>query len=510
MWLHRNKSLNIKTSGSLVKKLAGETALYGMSSIVARLLNFLLVPLYTRLLPREEYGIVTDLYAWTAFLLVLWSYRFESAFFRFGTPVEDRNAVYATGMRSLLASTAVLTAGLFAAAQPIATALGYPEHPEYIRWFALILAFDALSELPFARLRLEQRPLRFVSAKILNIGVYIGFNLFWLLFCPWADRQGVQAVRMVWSPSLDVEYIFLSNVLAGGVTLLFLWPQMRALQLAFDAALWKKMMRYAWPLIIVGFAGMVNEMLSRVMLKYLLTGTPEENLAQLGVFGANYKLAMLITLFTQAYRYAAEPFFFRNAASDNALHTHAAATKWFTIVTTAGMLAILLFMDVVQHFIGRDYRSGLHVVPVLLLANVFLGIYYNLSVWFRLKDKTTTGAVVAVAGALVTILLNLWWIPRFGYTGASWATLVCYGFMCAATWWTGRRHYPVQYPFGSMAFYIGLTLVLYALSQGAAQRWPDSPFLLWTLRTFLFMFFVAVVWKKEKLPSWAMGRRANT
>lgn len=491
-----------------IKKLAGETALYGLSSIVARLLNFLLVPLYTRLLPQHEYGIVTDLYAWTAFLLIIWSYRFESAFFRFGTPAEDRNAVYATGMRSLLTSTALLTLFLFAVAGPAARALGYGDHPEYIRWFALILAFDALSELPFARLRLEQRPVRFVSLKLLNIGTYISLNVFWLIFCPWADQNGWHGVRAVWSPRLDAEYIFLSNVLAGAVTLLALWPQMRVLQTAFDPALWKKMMRYAWPLIIVGFAGMVNEMLSRVMMKYLLTGTVQQNLAQLGIFGANYKLAMLITLFTQAYRYAAEPFFFRNASSHNALQTHAAATKWFTIVTTTGMLGILLFMDVVQYFIGKDYRSGLSVVPILLMANVFLGIYYNLSVWFRLKDKTMTGAAVSTAGALLTVVLNLLWIPRFGYVGASWATFVCYGFMCWATWYTGRNHYPVRYPFGSMAFYLLTALGLYGISQFAAQYLPPAGFLIWLLRSLLFLVFILIIWKKEKLPFSVSGVRA--
>lgn len=332
---------------SLIKKLAGETALYGLSSIAGRLLNMmLLVPLHTRLLhSTSDYGAVTDLYATSAFLMVFFSYRMESAFFRFGTPGEDRNNAYSTGMLSLFGSTAVIAAILLFFAQPIANALQYPQHPEYVRWFALILAFDCLAELPFARLRLEQRPRRFVFVRLCNIGVNISMNFFWLVFCPWAADNGMDWVHLVWQPGLGVAYIFLSNLIASGITLLLLLPQFQTIKLNFDWVLWKKMLLYAAPLIIVGLAGIVDEMFSRAMLKYLLPGTPEENLGLVGIFGANYKLAALITLFTQAYRYAAEPFFFRHAQDKDALRTQAEVTKWFTIAGAAGMLGILLFIE---------------------------------------------------------------------------------------------------------------------------------------------------------------------
>ncbi|MDX1913392.1 MAG: polysaccharide biosynthesis protein, partial [Saprospiraceae bacterium] len=308
---------------SLLKKLAGETALYGLSSIAGRLLNMvLLVPLHTHLVKStSDYGAVTDLYATSAFLMVLFSYRMESAFFRFGTPAEDRTRAYSTGMISLLASTMLIAATLLFFSQPIAEALQYPQHPEYVRWFALILAFDCLAELPFARLRLEQRPWRFVFIRLTNISVNIGMNLFWLVFCPWAAENGIEWVHSVWQPGQEVSYIFLSNLFASAATLLLLIPQFRAIKPVFDAVLWKKMVVYAAPLIIVSLAGIVDEMFSRTMLKYLLPGTVKENLAQLGIFGANYKLAALITLFTQAYRYAAEPFFFRHANDQHALQT---------------------------------------------------------------------------------------------------------------------------------------------------------------------------------------------
>lgn len=484
---------------SLLKKLAGETALYGLSSIVGRLLNMLLVPLYTRVLATtNEYGVVIDLYATMAFLMVLFSYRMESAFFRFGTPQEDREKAYSTGMLSLFTSTGVIVFVLLFFAQPIANVLEYPQYPEYVRWFALILALDCLAELPFARLRLEQRPRRFVFIKLTNIVVYIGMNLFWLVFCPWATKNGMTWVNAVWTPGLGVGYIFLSNLIASIVTLLLLTPQLRAIKLNFDKVLWSKMMAYAMPLIIVSFAGIVDEMFSRSMLKYLLPGTPQENLADVGIFGANYKLAALITLFTQAYRYAAEPFFFRNAGNADALRTQAEVTKWFTVTAAVGMLGILLFLDVVKYFIGSKYHSGLHVVPILLVANLLLGVYYNFSIWYRLKDRTGLGAWISIAGAVITILLNLFLIPRFGYTGAAWVTLICYAFMSWATWLTGRKHYPVPYQLGRMALYIGVALGIFVLGKLLATTFSAHAALLWAMRVTLFSSYLAFIYFLEK------------
>lgn len=485
---------------SLLKKLAGETALYGLSSIVGRLLNYLLVPLYTRTLAPGEYGVVSELYAYVGFLMVIFSYRMESAFFRFGTHEADRERAYTTGLLSLLASTTVFVAAILLFSKPIAAALEYKGHAEYIRWFGLVLAFDCLAELPFARLRLEQRPVRFVSAKLFNIGLTIGLNVFWLVFCPWAAHNGHEWVRAVWSPNLGVAYIFLANVLASGATLLLLLPELlAAFRARFDRDLWQKMLRYAGPLVIVSFAGIVNEMLDRAILTRLLPGTLEENRAQLGIYAANYKLAMLISLFTQAYRYAAEPFFFRHAAEKNALQIQANATKWFTVAAAAGMLGILLFLDLLKGFIGEDFREGLHVVPILLLANVLLGVYYNFSVWYRLKDRTALGAWISAAGAIVTLVLNLWWVPRMGYVGAAWATLVCYFFMAWATWQTGRREYPAPYPLGRMTAYLVAAVAIAGLHFGLKTWLPDlsRPMLLCG-GAVLFGAFLGLVWVWEK------------
>jgi len=483
---------------SLIKKLAGETALYGLSSIVGRFLNYLLVPLYTRTLIPAEYGVSNELSAYAGFLMVIFSYRMESAFFRFGTPLEDRERSYSTAVWSLLGSTTVIVAVLLAFSQPLADFLNYSAHPEYIRWFALILAFDCLAELPFARLRLEQRPRRFVFIKLFWIVTNIGLNLFWLLFCPWAAKNGWTWVYSVWSPQLGVAYIFLANLAASALTLLLLLPQLRAIRWPLDGALWVKMMRYAAPLIIVTFAGIINEMLDRAILTRLLPGTLEENRAQLGIYAANYKLAMLITLFTQAYRYAAEPFFFRHAADKNALNIQASATKWFTIAATVGMLGILLFLDVVKGFVGKNFQGGLHVVPILLVANLLLGLYYNFSVWYRLKDRTMLGAWISMGGALITVLLNLWWVPTIGYVGAAWATLVCYAFMCAATWYTGRKHHPVPYELGRMGLYVAVALALFGGSKWLEPTLMAWPVLLWAARAGLFLGFLGLVWILEK------------
>jgi len=483
---------------SLLKKLAGETAIYGLSSIVVRMLNYLLVFVYARTLTRAENGTLNELYAYAGFLIVVYSYRMESAYFRYGTPKEDRENVYATGLYSLLGSTLIITLVLMTAAQPLADLLHYSEHPEYIRWFALILAFDCMAELPFARLRLEQRPKRFLAGKVLNIGINIFLTLFWLVFCPWAVKNGTGWVHFIWSKDVGVGYVFITNLVASAATIVFLLPQMRVWRFGFDKNLWWQMVAYASPLIIVQFAGIVNQMLDRTLLKWLLPGTPEENLTQVGIYGNNYKLAMLITLFTQAYRYAAEPFFFRHADAENAREIQAQATKWFTIVALTGMLGVLLSLDLVKYFLGESYFSGLKVVPLLLLANVLLGVYYNLSVWYRLKDKTMLGAGISLAGGLITLLLNLVLVPRIGFIGSAWAALATYAFMCLATWFTGLKYYPVPYQFGRMGLYVLATFAFYGISRGLGTILPELSILLWTARAVLFAGFLGMIYVLER------------
>lgn len=452
---------------SLLKKLASETALYGLSSILGRLLTFVfLTPFltYTFNEDRTQMGIQTDVYAWAAFLMILFTYRMETAFFRFGAQPEDRSRAFRTAARALWTSTTVLVTLLVVFSGPIAAALGYADRAHYIVWFAFILGFDALAALPFALLRLEGRALKFAAVRLLNLLLHLGGVLLFLAVLP---RYAPQ-----WhDPEMGIGYVFLANLLASTVTFLVLLPDYRlAWQqrgVAFDKALLKTMLWYAMPLVIAGFAGIANELLDRLLLKALLPGSPKEVLEQIGVYGACYKIAIFMNLFTQAFNYAAEPFFFRNAKQDYAKPLYANIALLFLLVGCVGFLGIMLFMDVVQYFLASNYREGLVVVPILLLANLFLGLYYNVAVWYKLSDKTRFGAYIALSGASITVVANLVLIPYFiqwgqvGYLGSAWATLGCYMTMVLLAYVFGQRHYAIPYAVGRMSLYLGFAVLVY-------------------------------------------------
>jgi len=485
---------------SLLKKLAGETAIYGLSSIVGRLLNYLLMPLYTRLFLREEYGIVNELYAYTGFLMVLYIFRMETAFFRYGTAEEGRDEAFSTSFWSVLGTSGLFSLLILCFANPITDWLEYaPEQSTFVTMFGLILAFDTLAEIPLARLRLEHRAKRFAAVRLTGIALNIGFNLFFLLLCPWLLKHGIASdfIGKIYHREFGVGYIFLSNLIASTGVLLLLIPEMRRVEWRFSPAVWRTMLIYAAPLILASMAGIVNEMLDRVLLKRLLPGDATSNLAQVGVYSASYKLAMLMSLVTQAFRYAAEPFFFANAKHKDAKILYADVTKYFSILGTATLLGVLLYLDVLKHLIGSDFWGGLGVVPILLFANLFLGLYYNVSIWYKLTDQTKLGGWIAVGGAIITIVLNVWWIPRIGYMGSAWATLICYAAMTAACWWLGRKYYPVNYDWMRMGGYVALALVLYFGSDWLAQWGGYGLPVKLAVNTVLMMGFFGVVWKME-------------
>lgn len=486
---------------SLLKKLAGETAIYGLSSIVGRLLNYLLTPLYTRIFLQSEYGIVNELYAYTGFLMVLYIFRMETAFFRFGTPEEDRKEAFSTSFWSVLGSAGLFSLLILVFANPITNWLEYaPEQSVFVTMFGLILAFDTLAEIPLARLRLEHKAKRFALVRLVGIALNIGFNLFFLLLCPWLLQQGIATdfIEKIYHREFGVGYIFLSNLIASTAVLLLLLPEMRQVEWRFAPKLWKTMFFYAAPLILASMAGIVNEMLDRVLLKHLLPGDAKENLAQVGVYSASYKLAMLMSLITQAFRYAAEPFFFANAKHKDAKNLYADVTKYFTIFGAATLLGVMLYLDVLKHLIGPDFWGGLHVVPILLFANLFLGLYYNVSIWYKLTDQTKLGGWIAVGGAVITIALNIWWIPRIGYVGSAWATLICYATMTAACWWLGRKYYPVNYNWLRMGGYVALALGLFGGSALLAQWTGYGLYPKLAVNTVLMLGFFGVVWKLER------------
>lgn len=481
---------------SAIRQLAGQTLIYGLSSIVGRFLNYLLVPLYTYQFAAESYGIVTELYAYAAFLLVVFTYGLETAFFRFYEERKQDTTVFSTALLSITSTTVILGGMLWLLANPIADALYLSSHADFIRWFVLILCFDTLTALPFALLRARNQPMQFAAIKLVNIGLNIGLNLFFLVLCPYllaAESWSFLHAPIAWlyNPEMGIGYIFISNLIASAATFLLLLPLWRNVSLTFDTVLWRKMMVYALPLILVGLAGIVNETLDRILLKFLLPGTPADNQAQIGIYGACYKLSILMTLFIQAYRYAAEPFFFARARQADAGNTYATTLQAFTLAGSLIFLGVMLYLDILKFFIGPAFHEGLLVVPILLMANLLLGVYYNLSVWYKLSDKTSLGAWVAISGALVTILLNWWWIPIMGYAGAAWATLVCYGWMTIISWWMGQRHYPIDYPILTLVVYLAGALALYGLFWWIQHTWSPQSTIKYGLATLLFLLYAA-------------------
>lgn len=470
-----------------------------MSSIIGRFLNYLLVPVYTRVFLDAEYGVVTELYAYVAFFTVLYTYGMETAFFRFSEKDKRYDIVFSTAFLFIAFTTMLLTAVFVFFSEEIAVKLSYPDHPEYITWFAMILAFDTLAAIPFARIRQKGQPIKFAAIRIANILVNIGLNLFFLVVCPWVIKHGsaefTGVVQKIYDPGIGVGYVFISNVIASAIMFALTCTEVVRHRISFDGKLWNEMMIYALPLLLVGFAGIVDEMTGRALLKWLLPGTTEENLAQLGIYGACYKLAMLVSLFTQAFRYAAEPFFFSQAKEANAPQTFARVTKYFTIIGCIMFLVIMLYIDVFKYFIGENFRSGLKVVPILLWANIALGAYYNLSVWYKLTDKTMTGAFISVAGAMLTIVLNIALIPVLGYVGSAWATLSCYVFMSLVSYALGQRYYPIPYEIGKITGYCVLALALYWGSAGLQSLLGFSDLTAYAVNLLYLMTFLAVVWK---------------
>jgi O-antigen/teichoic acid export membrane protein len=482
-----------------LKKLAGQTAIYGLPTILGRLLNYLLVPLYTRVFVPEEYGIVTEMYAYVSFLFVLLTYGMETAFFRFAGQEEQRGKVFGTALTSLVATSSVFLFFTFGSASFLAGKLGYSDHTEYVKWFALILAADVISTIPYANLRLKNKAFRFAAVKFINILSNIGFNLFFIVACPaildhFPGSTIAGFIGMFYSADIGIGYIFISNLLASLITLVLLLPEISPASLKPDRELLKKMLAYSWPLLIFGMAGIVNETFDRIILKHLITDKSDA-MVQLGIYGACYKVSILMTLFIQTYRYAAEPFFFDQAGKKDARKTYATTMHYFIIICLFIFLAITMYLDFVMHFVGKSYREGVQVVPVLLLANMFLGVFYNLSVWFKLTDKTKTGALISFAGAVVTVVLNFLLIPLMGYMGAAWATLACYAFMMVLSYLIGQRYYRIEYDLKSALKYLVAALIIYFL---ASLELLDITWTRVLLNTMLLLLFMVFVYGSEK------------
>ncbi|GLR18090.1 oligosaccharide flippase family protein [Portibacter lacus] len=482
---------------SQVKKLAGETVIYGLGSILPKVLNFLLLaPYLTRVLDKENFGIHGILYAYVALLISLFTLRLETAYFRFATLEKDSKNAYASGFTTILIFSTLCAFLIFMNAQVIASWLTGPEDARYIRWFSLILLFDALAALPFARLRLENKAIKFSAIKIINVLVSAVLILSYLSVFPALENPGVlQGFPFYYSVGRELDYVFLANLVASIVVLVLLLPQLIKVRLHIDKALMKKMLMYSIPLILVGIAAAINQVFDRVFVSQLLPSA--DALETSGAYNGAAKVAVIMSLFATAFNYAAEPFFFKSFKDKDSTQLYAYVLKAFTIAGLVVFLTIAIFLDQAMLLIGKDYRGVSDIVPILLMAYLFLGIYYNISIWYKLKDKTYMGALIAITGAIITIMCNVILIPKIGYIGAAWSALICYIFMCIFAYTSGKRNLAIPYDIKNLSIYFLLAISFYFISLWIGQSGLHSIAQL-VLKGLLVIAFMAYAFIKDR------------
>ncbi len=480
---------------ALLKKFAGETVIYGVGSILPRVLFLVMTPLLTNTLDTGEYGDLSVMYAFAALLLVFFTYGMETGLFRFGSKDGQLKTVFSTAAISLLCSTLFLVPLLIFFSENIAVLLEKPNYGKFVRWFILIVAFDALAALPFAKLRLENRPIRFASIKILNVLIQLVLICFFLLLCPYLIDNGVDWINNIYSKEIRLDLVFLANLIASIVVFLFLAKDFFSFKWEFDRALWKRMLIYALPLILVGFASVVTRQMDRIFLTKWLPQNAEE---LTGIYSAGVKIAVLMSLFITAFNYAAEPFFFKNKNRKDSRDIYAKLGQAFAIVGSLGFLGILLYIDWIQILIGKDFREGLEVVPVLLLAYFGLGLFYNFSIWYKLTDRTRIGAWISMTGASITILINYIFIPTEGIMAPAYAALACYIFMATVSYLIGKKYYPIDYPIGRMLMYIFTAVGVYLLSTWIRPYLDENLIKILVVNTLLFLSYLGGLYLLEK------------
>jgi O-antigen/teichoic acid export membrane protein len=487
---------------SSIKKLAGQTIWYGASSIAARFINYLLTPYLTYTLANtSDYGKMGLIYSLIPILNIIFIYGFETAYFRFASNPENKSSIYSTASISIIVSTLIFSTLLWYNQSMMGTVTGLSAFPKIIQYSIIVIAFDALSTIPFARLREEGKPRKFAFIKISSILINIFFTWFFISYCPAElKKYPVSPLKFIYDVNTNpIVYVLLANVIQSAFTYLLLFSEIKKINFQFNFKLWKEMMVYSLPLIIVGMGGMINETFDRLMLRWLIPGDVEFKEQQVGIYNACYKLSILITLFIQAFRMGAEPFFFKQAEGLNPQKTYARVMKFFVLVISVMFLVVSLYMSVWKYFIGPKYWEGLAVVPILLLANMFLGIYYNLSIWYKVSNKTMAGAAITVLGAAITILINYILIPKFGYMACAWATFICYATMMVISFSWGQKVYPIPYAWKKLIAYITIVVLLLFVHQTWINFFPGnfSNLLTATILLTLYLLFIIQIEKKE-------------
>ena len=479
-----------------LKSLAKDTAIYGLSSIIGRFLNYLLVPLYTIKLSAASggYGVVTNIYAMTALLLVVLTYGMETGFFRFANKKdEDPLKVYSSTLITVGGSSVLFVLFCLVFIEPIAGFLGYADHPEYIAMMAIVVALDAFQCIPFAYLRYRKRPIKFAGIKMLFVVSNILLNLFFLVLCPWLNAHSPETISWFYDPGYGVGYVFLANLICTSLQMLFFVNELRGFQYVLDKALIKRMFSYSFPILILGLAGILNQTVDKIIFPFLLDNANEARV-QLGIYGAASKIAMVMAMFTQAFRYAYEPFVFGKEKDGDSRQTYASAMKFFVIFTLLAFLAVMFYMDILRYIITPDYWPGLKVVPIVMAAEMFMGVYFNLSFWYKLIDETRWGAYFSLIGCVIIVLLNIIFVPIYGYIACAWAGLAGYFTVTLLSYFVGQKKYPINYDLKRIGLYVLLAAVLYVASVFIVPEYVVFRLL---FRTGLLFVFIAFIVKKD-------------
>lgn len=441
-----------------LKSLAKDTAIYGLSSIIGRFLNYLLTPLYTYKIASSsgDYGIVTNLYAYTALLLVILTYGMETTFFRYANRSDENpDKVYSTILTSVLTTSLLFFGLVLLFINPISSALGYASHPSYVWAMAATVALDAFQCIPFAYLRYKKRPLKFAALKLLFIGLNISLNLIYFVVLP---ALGLNPWG-IYDDGLDVGFVFYINLACTGLITLFFYKELKGFRYGFDGKLLRRMLGYSWPILVLGIAGILNQSGSQIIFPFIYG---EGSSVPLGIYGASVKIAMIMAMITQAFRYAYEPFVFGSSAEKDSKETYARAMKYFIIFTLLAFLCVIGFLDLLKYIIGPGYWEGLKVVPIVMASEIMMGIYFNLSFWYKLTDQTLWGAVFSGAGCLVLFAVNIIFIPKAGYMACAWAGFAGYATAMLLSYFVGQKKYPIDYPLKDIGIYVTAAAVLCA------------------------------------------------
>lgn len=474
-----------------LKSLAKDTAIYGLSSIIGRFLNYLLVPLYTAKLAVASggYGVITNIYAYVALILVLLTFGMETTFFRFANKEgEEPDTVYTTTLMMVGTLSLAFVVAVLGFLNPIASAMGYSAHPEYIGMMACVVAIDACQAIPFSYLRYKKRPIKFAALKLLFIVMNILLNLLYFAIFPSLYAEYPEAVGAVYNPEIGVGYAFSINLVCTASITLFFIPELFGVRWKFDKKLMRRMLSYSWPILILGLAGILNQTVDKMIFPKVY-GDTQEGTVQLGIYGACVKIAMIMAMITQAFRYAYEPFVFGQSRDKNKGETYAIAMKYFIIFTLLAFLCVVGYMDILKHIIGRSYWEGLRVVPIVMAAEIMMGIYFNLSFWYKLIDKTIWGAWFSIAGCAVLIAVNVLFIPKYGYMACAWGGFAGYATSMLLSYFVGQKKNPINYPFKSIGVYVLITILFFAVMELLPDSW--SPAVRIAINTVLILLFVA-------------------